>query len=198
MYFPWGGKVRVGPGKAQLEARSGLGQAMPPTTFLRRLSRASAICVATRSVPDTRKALEARRVLPLSTELTSWPQCQYPGSRPLLSVSQPISSVYELSRTLSPSLEPRSPSLCSALWVQQAISWLALTSLHLSQEPVPNPILSSRATSYLILLHLSVSLLSQPPALKKSVHCSCYPSLHSHARCSHMCTQQPQAGRHRE
>lgn len=120
-----------------------------------------------------------------------------------LSVPQPISSVYELSRTLSPSLDPRSPaedlgSSCSALWVLRAISWLALTSLHLSQEPVPNPILSSWATSYLISLHPSVSLRSQPPALKKFVHCSCYPSLHSHARCSHMYTQQPQAGRHRE
>lgn len=38
LYFPWRGKARAGLSGAQLEARSGLGLEVPPTTFLPRLS----------------------------------------------------------------------------------------------------------------------------------------------------------------
>lgn len=38
LYFPWEGKARVGRGGALLGARSEEGQAVPPTTFLPRLS----------------------------------------------------------------------------------------------------------------------------------------------------------------
>lgn len=142
LYFPWGGKARVGLGGAQLEARSELGQGMPLTTFLPRLSRASAICAAIRSVPDTRKAMGARRKCLQAQSSLPGPSANSLVPNLCLSLN-PDLSVYELSRTLPHPLEPWVPSPCSVPWVQQAISWLALTCPHLSQKPVPNPILSS-------------------------------------------------------
>lgn len=38
LYFPWGSNARVGLGGAQLGGRSESGKAMPPITFLSRLS----------------------------------------------------------------------------------------------------------------------------------------------------------------
>lgn len=106
-----------------------------------------------------------------------------------LSLVSDLSAVYELSRTLSPPLEPwiLGPTPCSVPRVSQATSWLALTCPCLSQEPVPNPILSSWATSYLILLHPSVSLLSQPSASETFVH-SCHLSPYSCKMPTHMHT----------
>lgn len=111
-----------------------------------------------------------------------------------LSLSPVLSAIYELNRTLSLSLEPWAllPTPCSVLWLQQPTSWLPPAHPNLSQEPRPKPILSSWPVSYLISLHPSLSLLSQPLEPKKppcTALATCHPFLmaptHAHSNFKH-------------
>ena len=162
--YPGKARPELGRGGVQLGASDGLGQ--PAPTFLPRLSRASATCEATCSIPATKKAMGVMWGLPSNSSSAN---ALGPKAQPL-SESYPISSVYERSWTLTPALEPwvlDTPRPCCSLAPMGYF-------LPGSNTPLPAPgacaqsILSFWPTCYLISLHSGVSLLSRLQHRKNS------------------------------